>query len=149
MNSLVPESPLFVLVDDQMHSARLMWRTLSGIDPTITFRWLGNAGRGARLLADIFDGVASRTPQLIIIDLKAHSRATAEFVATIAATADLLDIPIAAMSPSLEPREREVLLASGADGVFERHGNLTTYTEEVRQLAAFWRHARAPKKIRA
>lgn len=125
-----------VLVDDDSHSARIMVRTLIACGaPAVT--WLAADGAAAELAATLEDE-AARMPDLVIVDLKSSSTATATFVAELRARCEDRHLPIAAMAPSLEREVREALLSAGADAVFERRADLAAYRDEAAAIVRFW-----------
>lgn len=149
MSDLAPGKPLFVLVDDHIHSARLLSRTLREGEAPAQLIWLGDACRARRSLDSMLAHSNESTPDMIIVDLKAHSRASQEFIAAIAPRARALDIPVVAIALSLDAELRNSLIAAGACAVFERHHNLDAYRAEIAQLSEFWVRETVTWPIRA
>lgn len=149
MTTIDEEWPVFALVDDQVHSARLMTRTMIEADSPARVIWLGDARRAKRSLQALLDEAAVNTPDMIIVDLKTHSGATAEFISEIGNLKAKADVPVAAIAASLDAESRNAILGSGADAVFERHHDLVQYRKEMAQLTSFWVRETATWPIRA
>lgn len=140
MNAALDTRPLLALVDDNSHSARLLLRSL-GDQVQARTRWLGDARRAVRLLAEV--GEAGNWPELMIVDLKSRSSATRDFIAHIRLAANENGTLIVAMAPSLERDLRDGLLEAGAAAVFERHSEINAYRREAASIMSFWaRHQR-------
>jgi DNA-binding response OmpR family regulator len=123
-----------VLVDDDIHAARLLLRTLQANG--VSGRWLGPAHRARKLLAKTL--AAATAPALVIVDLKAHSYASAEFLAEmrpVLVTAEALPVAVAAAP---DRSLHSVLLAAGAAAVFTRHAERDAYRREVAAIVNFW-----------
>ena len=126
--------PSVVLVDDDFFSARQ------------TTRHLGAAGAGAithfaspdlavpGLARQSHDGTA---PDLVIVDLKSSSAATAIFIARLLAVQPGLFV--VAMAPSLDRSVRQDLHEAGAVAVFERCADLALFKRETDAIIEFWR----------
>jgi DNA-binding NtrC family response regulator len=125
------------LIDDDVHSARLFVRTLSEQGVWLT-KWLGDAIRGERLLTQQFEDDRYNWPSLVIVDLRAHSTATLEFVARIAPMAEASGSMVVAVMPTINKSVRDALHAAGAAAVFERHAELTSYRQEAASIISFW-----------
>ncbi len=129
--------PFMALVDDDSHSARLMIRMLLAHGaPSVS--WLSERALAETTIGTLLDDSSAEIPGLVIVDLKASSGATAEFIRTIRSRPHGSALLIAAMSPTLERRAREELLEAGADAVFERHGNIDLYRREAAAIVSFW-----------
>lgn len=126
-----------VLVDDDVHSARLLVRTFSEREPNLP-KWLGDARRGLRVLTRQFDEDRANWPNLIIVDLKVNSSATLDFIASIAPMANACGSLVVAFSFTLDRPVRDALHAAGAAAVFERYGDLAAYRKEVSDIINFW-----------
>jgi DNA-binding NarL/FixJ family response regulator len=137
MRQLVQHNWLAVRVDDDIHSARLLRRTFAEFDSTLP-KWLGGASRGQRLLADRFKAHRKDWPTLVIVDLKASSAATLDFIAAIKPMAQASGAMIVAMVPTLDRPVREALLSAGAAAVFLRQGELAPYRQEIADIVSFW-----------
>lgn len=149
MTDVSEGKPVFVLVDDHIHSARLLSRTLREAATPAQVVWLGDARRARRTLKSIFADRPDRTPDMVIVDLKSHSSAAEEFIAEIRDAAEKAGVPIAAIAPSLDAQARNALITAGANGVFERHHDLDTYRREMAHLTSFWVRETATWPIRA
>ncbi|WP_404402662.1 hypothetical protein [Pelagibacterium halotolerans] len=149
MTQYVENKPVFALVDDHVHSARQLSRTLSAAPEPAFLVWLGGANRGKRILMEIFTARPERTPDMVIVNLKGYSSASAEFIADIEKLVHNADIPIVALASTLDASTRNTLLAAGASAVFEHHADLDAYRREMAQLTRFWVRETATWPIRA
>jgi CheY-like chemotaxis protein len=126
--------PAIVLVDDDFHSARLMLRMLNAHGgPHVE-----TISDPATALSELTAGATSPAGEqpMVIVDLKASSAATAEFIATLRIAAP--GLLVVAMSPSLDRTCRDKLLDAGAAAVFERHADLNLYRREAASIVAYW-----------
>jgi DNA-binding response OmpR family regulator len=131
------KQPFLVLVDDDPHSARLLTRMLLAHGaPSI--QWIESSAEGLSQIKDLLAGTAKHLPGLVIVDLKASSTASADFIAEVTALERSRSLVIAAMAPSLDRATRESLLDAGADAVFERHADLQAYRAEAAAIVSFW-----------
>jgi len=142
-------APVFALVDDHVHSARLFARTLRHTDAPVQVRWLGDAGRALRSLERSLAGANGTTPDMIVVDLKADSAANENFVTRIAPHARTAGVPVAVMAAGLDPQKRQRLLAAGAAAAFDRHHDLAAYRREIEQISSFWVRETGTWPIRA
>jgi len=133
------------LVDDNVHSARLFLRALAGYG--YRARWLGNGDRAARALDAIFSGGNEAPPQLIVVDLKQRTGATAAFIARFGRSAQKMGSTLVAMVPSLAAEYRQDVLHAGAAAVFERHAERAQYHREIGALIEFWGRAERPRRV--
>ena len=125
--------PAISLVDDDFHSARLMTRML-----------LAHGGPEVEHLPDAASAItelAARMnpadgPFFVIVDLKATSTATREFIAQLKQKAPQL--LVIAMARTLDRAVRDDLIEAGAAAVFERHADLNLYRREAASIIAFW-----------
>ncbi|WP_127145299.1 response regulator [Pelagibacterium montanilacus] len=131
-------SPVFMLVDDQVHSARLLSRALAETDMAPRLVWLGDARRGHRLFTHLARSAPGRLPDMLVVDLKSHSDASSDFIESIRNETDQHHIPVAAIAASLDAPVRQKLLRSGAAAVFQRHPDIASYRAEIADLANFW-----------
>ncbi|MHA6731918.1 ANTAR domain-containing protein [Devosia sp. A369] len=137
MNDYVENLPFVALVDDDQHSAQLLTRMLLGQgSPAIA--WYGDGHDGATMLRTVLGNPAANWPSLLIVDLKAHSSATLEFIAAIQPLARQKGVPVVVMAPPLGPRARDALHDSGAAAVFCRHADLDAYRREAAGIVSFW-----------
>jgi ActR/RegA family two-component response regulator len=132
-----PRQPFLALVDDDSHSARLLTRMLLAHGaPSV--RWLdGISAADEELGAQLADPVA-QLPGLVIVDLKASSDATHEFVARLSAHERAAELVIVAMASTLARDVRDNLIEAGAAAVFERHADLDAYRREAASIVSFW-----------
>jgi len=129
--------PFVLLVDDDTHSARLLTRMLLAHGSPAVER-IDGAEPALAHLRDLLPRSAANLPGLLIVDLKATSTATRDFVAAVRKLKSVHALSIAAMAPSLERAVRETLLDAGADAVFERHAEIGAYRSEVASIVSFW-----------
>ncbi|WP_374624755.1 hypothetical protein [Devosia sp.] len=126
-----------VLVDDDSHSARLMIRVLLAHGaPSVS--WMDTGPVGAERIGALLEDARAALPGLVIVDLKASSSATHEFIERLRGMRNGSALLIAAMAPSLEKDVRDRLLACGADAVFERHAEVDFYRREAAAIVSFW-----------
>lgn len=129
--------PFVALVDDDQHSAHLLTRMLLAHgSPDI--QWYGGATDGRLMLGDILADPQANWPGMLIVDLKAHSGANLEFVASIQALTRQKGVPVVVMSPLLDRAGREALHEAGAAAVFFRHAELDAYRREAAGIVSFW-----------
>jgi len=136
MISTFGRQPAIALVDDDVHSARLMMRMLAA-----------HAGPPVEHLLDADEALQALTalaalpPQdgqftVVVVDLKSSSNATRDFILALRAAAPRL--VVVAMAPSLDRDVRNCLLDAGAAAVFERHADLAAYRREAANIVGFW-----------
>ncbi|GGA44899.1 response regulator [Pelagibacterium lentulum] len=138
MSNSAANLPTFVLVDDHVHSARLLRRTLHEAATPARLVWIGPAKRAGKTVKALLFGAPERKPDMIIVDLKAHSAATEEFIASIRDIADEADVPVVAIAPSLDGELRNALISAGARAVFERLADSEAYRAEMAHLTSYW-----------
>lgn len=137
MSDHVDGMPYLALVDDDQHSANLLTRMLLAHgSPGI--QWLGGALEGRLALARVLSNPSADWPSLLIVDLKAHSGASLEFVSSIQSLARQKGVPVVVMAPPLDRQGREALHEAGAAGVFFRHAELDAYRREAAGIVSFW-----------
>lgn len=127
--------PAIALVDDDFHSARLMLRMLAAHDAPHV-EWLSDARKALETLAgyDALPPVTGRC--MVLVDLKASSNASRDFIIELQQRAP--NLLVVAMAPSLDRETRNALLDAGAAAVFERHGELSAYRREAASIVGFW-----------
>ena len=127
--------PAIALVDDDFHSARLMMRMLAAHGGP-QLEWLADAGTALETLAayDALPPISGKC--MALIDLKASSTATREFIVELRRRAP--GLLVVAMAPTLDRDIRNALLDAGAAAVFERHGELGAYRREAASIVGFW-----------
>ncbi|WP_332693887.1 hypothetical protein [Devosia sp.] len=133
-----PENQPFVaLVDDDQHSAHLLTRMLLAHGaPDI--RWYGDANAGRARLTSVLADPATNWPGLVIVDLKAHSSANLEFVASIQPLMRQKGVLVVAMVQPADLAQRDGLQTAGAAAVFVRHAELDAYRREAANIVSFW-----------
>ena len=137
MNDYVENMPFVALVDDDQHSAHLLTRMLLAHGaPHI--QWYGGADDGRAMLTGVLANPAANWPSLLIVDLKAHSAANLEFIASIQSLARQKGVPVVVMAPLLDREGREALHDAGASAVFFRHAELDAYRREAAGIVSFW-----------
>jgi len=137
LNEYVENLPFVALVDDDEHSAHLLTRMmLAHGSPDV--RWYGGAEDGRRMLAGVLADPHADWPGLLIVDLKAHSGANLEFVASIQSLARQKGVPVVVMSPPLDRHGRAALHEAGASAVFFRHAERDAYRREAAGIVSFW-----------
>lgn len=141
--------PIFVLIDDHVHSARLLSRTLRALAGPARLIWLGNAERARRKLPEMLESGRTAAPDLIIVDLKSYSGQTADFAAEFARKATAAGVPVVAFSGDTGDAAKRRLHESGVAAVFERHHDLAAYRSEIEKVMTFWVHETRTWPIRA
>lgn len=137
MNGHSGGQPYFVLVDDDLHSARLLLRMLAAHGaPTVN--WQENSELGLAELSTVLASDNSTVPALVLVDLKSSSEATEHFVKQVRALPGAASLLVAAVAPTLERVRRDALLEAGADAVFQRHADLDFYRREAAAIISFW-----------
>lgn len=129
------KQPAIALVDDDFHSARLMMRMLAAHGgPQV--EWLSEAGTALDALAG-YDALPPITGKcMALVDLKASSTASRDFIFELRRRAP--GLLVVAMAPSLDRETRNALLDAGAAAVFERHAELNAYRREAASIVGFW-----------
>lgn len=127
--------PAIALVDDDYHSARLMTRMLEAHGGPQVIRLPDPEVALETLAAD------SLTPMvagqcMAVVDLKASSSATRDFIVRLKHRAPQL--LVVAMAATLDREVRNELIDAGASAVFERHSDITLYRREAASIVAFW-----------
>lgn len=137
MDAFGTGQPFMALVDDDSHSARLMIRMLLAHGaPSVS--WLDGEALATAEIQRLLENELATIPGLVIVDLKASSSATLDFIVKLRAMRDGHSLLIAAIAPTLEREPREALLAAGADAVFERHADINSYRREAAAIVSFW-----------
>ena len=127
--------PAIALVDDDLHSARLMMRMLAAHGgPHV--EWIQDPVAAAEQLAALATTPPAGGPCLVVVDLKSSSAANREFIENLKRRAP--DLLVVAMAPSLDRHIRNSLLDAGAAAVFERHADLNAYRREAANIVGFW-----------
>ncbi len=129
--------PFLVLVDDDVHSARLMSRMLLAHGaPSI--EWVDQSEAGLSKIKIALSGTNMSNSGLVIVDLKSSSTATSDFVAKVSELDPRRDIPLVGMVPDGDRSCRDRLLGAGAHAVFERKADLHDYRAEAAAIVRFW-----------
>ena len=137
MNGHTGGQPYFALVDDDLHSARLLMRMLAAHGaPTVN--WQESPALAMTELAGSLADDNASIPALVLVDLKSSSEATEQFVKQLRALPGASSLLVAAVAPSLERARRDALLDVGADAVFQRHAEVDFYRREVAAIISFW-----------
>lgn len=137
LNEYVENAPFVALVDDDQHSAQLLTRMLLAHgSPRV--QWYGDAATGHATLSSTLNNRQATWPGLIIVDLKAHSQANAEFLRSIQPLAHQKGVNVVAMVASAGPAQRDELEDAGAAAVFLRHSERDAYRREAASLVSFW-----------
>lgn len=135
-------APLVALIDDDEHSARLLHKTLTA-QGDLAVQHLGGGTIGGERLHALLQAPASSWPDLVVVDLKANSRANTEFAEQHHAMLDAKGIPLVVMCRPIPRKDREVLHRAGASGVFFRQPERDAYRREAAGLLNFL--ARQPR----
>lgn len=129
--------PYLMLMDDDVHSARLLTRMLLAHGaPSI--QWVENSAECLSQIKSVLTQAGRHIPGLVIVDLKSSSTATRDFIAEIAGLEGSRSLVIVAMAPNSDRATRDALLDAGADAVFVRHAELAAYRAEAAVIVSFW-----------
>jgi len=137
VNNYVDYASFAALIDDDEHSAHLLTRTLVAQGAPGIQLYGDAAAALLRLQAVLGDRTAAR-PALIIVDLKAHSGATVEFLSSIQQLIRQHDVPLVVLAPELNEERRRALFDLGAAGVFVRHADRDAYRGVAADIVEFW-----------
>lgn len=148
MKAISADEPLFMLVDDHVHSERMMRRTIQEGPCRVQLAWIGDARRAARTLGRLLAEDVSPRPDMVIVDLKASSSATLDFICATRNRLMRSGVPIVALSDAAHSGEQS-LIESGADAVFHRQHELDAYRAEIAEIIAFWVRETVAWPIRA
>lgn len=137
MNNYVDHLPFVALVDDDPHSAQLLTRMLVAHGaPEIEHH--ASAAAGLQALVEVLNNPAANWPGLVVVDLKAHSRANLEFMTAIQPLLRQKGVNAVVMTQDLDRQARVSLLAAGAAAVFIRHAERDAYRREAADIVSFW-----------
>lgn len=143
MDALVENQPFVALVDDDPHSAHLLRRMLVAHgSPDV--ECYGDADASRLMLAEVLADPTANWPGLIVVDLKAHSGATREFVDAIHPLARQKGVPVVAMVPA---HDGEALQPAGAAAMFLRHADIDAYRREAASIVSFWVRLQRPDAV--
>lgn len=137
MTIALEKAPYLALVDDDAHSVRLLTRTLAA-QGAPRVEWLGNAEDGYKRLMERLAAPATARPAVLIVDLRARSTATRDFIAAVADLTGKAGIPIIAVASSADPTEHQALIAAGAAAVIRREAEREAYRREAANIVSFW-----------
>jgi DNA-binding response OmpR family regulator len=133
------DTPFIALIDDDLHSARLLIRVLREHGAPHV-RHLGGDVAGRAALQVHLSNFDITWPDLLIVDLKAHSQANADFILSVQPLVRQKGVPVVAMSQPLDSQGRERLLQAGAQAVFWREADLDAYRREAERIISFRAH---------
>lgn len=137
MNEYVENASYVALVDDDPHSAQLLMRMLAAHGgPRI--QWFGDAADANVALVQVLSQPSANHPGLVIVDLKAHSEANAEFLRSIQPLPHQRGVGVVVLIHPAEQAKREALEDSGAAAIFYRHAERDAYRREAASLVSFW-----------
>jgi DNA-binding NarL/FixJ family response regulator len=140
--SSAEDQSFIALIDDDAHSSYLLTRMLRSQDAPAV-QYLGGATEGEVAITVLLADVTANWPDLLIIDLKAHSGANLEFLHRNHTLLRQKGIPVAVMTPPSDREARETLHRAGASAVFFRQSELDAYRHEAAAIVSFWaRHQR-------
>jgi len=129
-------APYIMLVDDDEHSAHLMIRMLTAHGaPAI--EWQSSTAQALSRLRTVLAS-AHDLPGLVIVDIKAHSGANLEFVASIATALRMAGVPMATMMPTFDGPTQAALRLAGVGGIFYRQADRDDYRREAASIVSFW-----------
>lgn len=141
MISSTERPPFIALIDDDAHSGYLFVRMLAAVGGPAVEHYSGEEGFAdlATLLNDPF----ADWPDIIVLDLKAGSRANLDFLSRHHGFLRQKGINIAVMIPPAAAAACAPYYEAGASGVFFRQPDLDAYRRELAGIASFWaRHPR-------
>ena len=130
-------SPFIGLIDDDGHSAYLFMRIMAGLrGPAV--RNYGDGEVGAANLGLVLSDAAAEWPELLVVDLKAHSDATLEFVRRHQAWLRQKGVPVVVMVRPIGRVECDAYYEAGAAAVFFRQPEVDAYRRELAGIENFW-----------
>jgi DNA-binding response OmpR family regulator len=142
LNSQYSHTSFIGLIDDDQHSAYLFTRMLTANDgPSV--RHYGDGGEGMAALVQDLSEPDRAWPDVLVVDLKAHSNATLDFVRRHQALLRQKGVAVLVMVPPTDQAGRVKYLEVGAAGVFFRQPELDAYRRELATIKNFW--ARTPR----
>jgi len=136
LNAHWDDTPFIAIIDDDEHSAHLLTRTLLA-QGAPAVRHLGDGEAGWPALLAILGDVNRIWPDLLVVDLKAHSAANLDFVARGQSTLRQKGVPLVVMTQPLDRNGRQALYDAGASAVFFRQAEYDAYWHEVAGLIDF------------
>lgn len=138
----VREEGFIAVIDDDGLSAHVLVRALgqAGCDAVA---YLGGAEFGGARLGQILADIDQPWPGVVIVDLKADSRANGAFVARHQALLRQRGVAMLVMINRHDQDARAALIDAGATGVFYRQANRDAYRREVEGILEY--RARHPR----
>lgn len=137
MTNLGSISPFIGLIDDDGHSAYLFMRVMTGLyGPAV--RNYGGDEDGIANLGQVLSDASAEWPELLVVDLKAHSEATLEFVRRHHAWLRQTGVPVVVMVPPTGRVGCSVYYEAGAAAVFFRQPEVDAYRRELAGIENFW-----------
>lgn len=137
MNVVTDDMPFIALIDDDGHSAHLLTRMLTANGSPQVIH-VDSAEAGEAFLLECLSDIEREWPGLVIVDLKAHSRANLEFVTRHQALLRQKGIPLAVMMQTTDRADRQAMQDAGAAAVFFRQAELEAYRREAAAIVSFW-----------
>jgi len=131
------QSPFIGLIDDDGHSAHLFMRVLAANDGPLV-RHYGDDEEGLSDLAHVLSDPRSDWPDILVVDLKAHSDANLEFVRRHQAWLHQKGVALVVMVPPTNRAGRMIYHEAGATAVFFRQSDVDAYRHELVGIANFW-----------
>jgi DNA-binding response OmpR family regulator len=137
LTTVAAENPFIVLIDDDAHSADLLTRMLAAHGAPEIHHY-ASADAGMTELNTILSDVTNIWPGLVVVDLKANSKANSKFLTRNHAALRQKGIPIAVMTAPTDRAGRQKLQEAGASAVFFRQAALDAYRHEAASIVSFW-----------
>ncbi|MGV8831056.1 MAG: hypothetical protein ACOH2N_03695 [Devosia sp.] len=146
MNECLDYASFVALVDDDEHSTHLLTRTLvdQGAHGVQAY---GDADAALGRLKAVLGDRSAAQPEMIIIDLKAHSGANLEFLCAIKELIRHNHVPAVVMVQVPEEQGRRILLENGASAVFVRHRERDAYRRVAADIIEFWAQTQRPEAV--
>lgn len=135
MMTVLDRQPAIVLVDDDYHSARLMTRMIAAHDGPRVIRFADGQAALTALVA-IADYPPTSEQCMVVVDLKASSTASLDFILSLKQRAPRL--LVVAVASTLDRDVRNDLIDAGATAVFQRQADLNLYRNEAASIVSFW-----------
>lgn len=136
------EDGFVALIDDDRLSAHVLMRALGQMG-CHAVAYLGGAEFGGARLGQILGDAGRPWPGLVVVDLKADSRANGAFVSRHQALLRQRGVALLVMINRHEHASRIALVEAGATGVFYRQADRDAYRREVEGILEY--RARYPR----
>lgn len=137
---------LFLLVDDDPHSAKFFRRRMAAIAQdkvNLNLDWFESPARALSAIKGYQSNAQNRfaeaVPNLIIIDLKFSSNANLGFMNNVMPMLRAANIPLVTFIANDDAAVRNVHLEAGASDCFTRHSELSRYDAELTRMLALTR----------